>query len=142
MIGANARPIKEEKEMIEQFANVFTMIDSAAFNEVFRPQTKFLVCAIIYNTLHLIFTPLQIDRILDNHLLVLMAAHLLSTQAVSSHFAAGLLDLLLPLLNKLDQANSDDANVLLKLFRLVFGSVHLFSTQNEVRYILCLFLRN
>ena len=62
-----------------------------------------------------------------------MAAHLLSTQAVSSHFAAGLLDLLLPMLNKLDQANSDDANVLLKLFRLVFGSVHLFSTQNEVR---------
>ena len=43
VIGVNARPIKEEKEMIEQFANVFTMIDSATFNEVFRPQIKFLV---------------------------------------------------------------------------------------------------
>ena len=65
-------------------------------------------------------------------MLLTIAQHILSNQAVSNFFAKALLKYLMGRLEDLGMPDQCVSHVLLRLFKLVFGSVNLFPEVNEV----------
>eukprot|EP00794_Sanderia_malayensis_P003404 gene3404-3894_t len=105
--------MKEEKEILEHFAGVFTMLNTATFKEVFTATIEYLV-----------------DRIHSNYALQIIPNSFLANPHTSATFATILVRFLL---NKLEHmgTKSEKSNLYLKLFKLVFGSVSLFAQENE-----------
>jgi len=105
--------MKEEKEILEHFAGVFTMLNTATFKEVFTATIEYLV-----------------DRIHNNYALQIIPNSFLANPHTSATFATILVKFLL---NKLEDmgTKSEKSNLYLKLFKLVFGSVSLFAQENE-----------
>ena len=109
------KPTHEEKDTIDNFANVFATLDPACFREVFQVNLPYVV-----------------EEITDNNLLLTIAQHVLSQQAVSNFFAGSLLKYLMSRLGALGERDRNTSNVLLRLFKLVFGSVNLYADANEM----------
>ncbi|XP_028408078.1 transformation/transcription domain-associated protein-like isoform X2 [Dendronephthya gigantea] len=105
--------MKEEKEILEHFAGVFTMLNTNTFKEVFQENIEYLV-----------------ERIHANFALQIIPNSFLANPHTSATFATILMQFLL---NKLDEmgTNVENSNLYLKLFKLVFGSVSLFASENE-----------
>ncbi|XP_046847243.1 transformation/transcription domain-associated protein-like isoform X2 [Xenia sp. Carnegie-2017] len=105
--------MKEEKEILEHFAGVFTMLNTNTFKEVFQENIEYLV-----------------NRIQANFALQIIPNSFLANPHTSATFATILMHFLL---NKLDEmgTNVENSNLYLKLFKLVFGSVSLFASENE-----------
>ncbi|XP_023232044.1 transformation/transcription domain-associated protein-like [Centruroides sculpturatus] len=110
---------KEEKEVLEHFAGVFTMMNPMTFREVFSTTIEYVV-----------------ERIYKNFALQLVANSFLANVSTSPVFATILVEYLL---NRMDEmgSNMERSNLYLKLFKLVFGSVSLFAAENEQMLKLC-----
>ncbi|KAL3832377.1 hypothetical protein ACJMK2_024027 [Sinanodonta woodiana] len=104
---------KEEKEVLEHFAGVFTMMSPMTFKEIFATTIEFMV-----------------DRIHNNYALQIVANSFLANPTTSATFATILVEYLLERLEEMG-SNMDRSNLYLKLFKLVFGSVSLFAAENE-----------
>ncbi|XP_065666832.1 transformation/transcription domain-associated protein isoform X3 [Hydra vulgaris] len=105
--------MKEEKEILEHFAGVFTMLNTATFKEVFSASIDYLV-----------------ERIHNNYAFQIIPNSFLANPHTSATFATILVDFLLGKLKDMG-TKSERANLYLKLFKLVFGSVSLFAQENE-----------
>eukprot|EP01114_Cavostelium_apophysatum_P014185 TRINITY_DN3613_c0_g1_i5.p1 TRINITY_DN3613_c0_g1~~TRINITY_DN3613_c0_g1_i5.p1 ORF type:complete len:3612 (+),score=1106.25 TRINITY_DN3613_c0_g1_i5:200-11035(+) len=112
--GPNASPT-DEKEILDHFAAVFTMVDSRVFQDVFSLQMNFLF-----------------QRTLENQTMLALPQHFLANPSVSRVFADILLNFLIDRMNDLAGTDKTPASVLLKLFKLVFGSVTLFADNETI----------
>ncbi|KAM9426090.1 transformation/transcription domain-associated protein [Pholidichthys leucotaenia] len=105
--------MKEEKEVLEHFAGVFTMMNPLTFKEIFQTTVPYLV-----------------ERISKNYALQIVANSFLANLSTSALFATILVEYLLERLPEMG-SNVELSNLYLKLFKLVFGSVSLFAAENE-----------
>ncbi|KAI8989366.1 hypothetical protein BDB01DRAFT_537511 [Pilobolus umbonatus] len=119
-IGANDLSLKigaqvaAEKEILDMFAIVFTLLDPAVFQEIFVSQMNFFF-----------------DRMLINTSLVHIAQYFLVNEVSSQGFAGILFRFLI---DRIEQLGDDDMHysaVMLHLFRLAFMAVNLFPDANE-----------
>ncbi|KAH6938472.1 hypothetical protein HPB50_009619 [Hyalomma asiaticum] len=112
---------KEEKEVLDHFGGVFTMMSPSTFREVFSTTIEYVVERLNKNS------ALQVS---------LVSVHdcgqlFLANRATSPIFATILVEYLLERMEEMG-ANPDKSNLYLKLFKLVFGSVSLFAAENEL----------
>uniref|UniRef100_A0A670KJU8 Transformation/transcription domain associated protein n=1 Tax=Podarcis muralis TaxID=64176 RepID=A0A670KJU8_PODMU len=105
--------MKEEKEVLEHFAGVFTMMNALTFKEIFQTTVPYMV-----------------ERISKNYALQIVANSFLANPTTSALFATILVEYLLDRLPEMG-SNVELSNLYLKLFKLVFGSVSLFAAENE-----------
>ncbi|XP_058013081.1 transformation/transcription domain-associated protein [Ahaetulla prasina] len=105
--------MKEEKEVLEHFAGVFTMMNPLTFKEIFQTSVPYMV-----------------ERISKNYALQIVANSFLANPTTSALFATILVEYLLDRLPEMG-SNVELSNLYLKLFKLVFGSVSLFAAENE-----------
>lgn len=117
--GPRAQPLqqtvrtKEEKEVLEHFANALSQLNPQTFREVFTQTIDFVV-----------------ERIYKNYALQIMANSFLANNVPSPIFATILVEYLLERMHEMG-SNMERSNLYLKLFKLVFGSVSLFAAENE-----------
>ena len=104
---------QEEKDVLDYFAGVFTVLDVRNFTQVFSQQVGFMY-----------------TRVLKNNTMSTMLQHFLANSTVSRAFADLLLAFLVERIGALGNPDDPSAAVLLRLFKLVFGSVTLFP-ENE-----------
>ena len=104
---------QEEKDVLDYFAGVFTVLDVRNFTQVFQLQMPFLYA-----------------RVLKNATMSTMLQHFLANSTVSRSFADILLTFLVERIEALGSPEEPQAAVLLRLFKLVFGSITLFP-ENE-----------
>ncbi|KAK8187026.1 hypothetical protein IWZ00DRAFT_456806 [Phyllosticta capitalensis] len=105
---------KEEKELLETFATVFHHIDPATFHEVFESEIPHLY-----------------DMTFDQLSLLHIPQFLLASEATSPSFAGMLLQFLIGKIDEVGTSDVKKASILLRLFKLSFMAVTLFSQQNE-----------
>ncbi|KAF2731895.1 hypothetical protein EJ04DRAFT_578779 [Polyplosphaeria fusca] len=105
---------KEEKELLETFATVFHHIDPATFHEVFSSEIPHLY-----------------DMMFDHPALLHVPQFLLASEATSPSFAGMLLQFLMDRIEEVGTADVKKSSILLRLFKLSFMAVTLFSAQNE-----------
>ncbi|KAF2090684.1 hypothetical protein K490DRAFT_53653 [Saccharata proteae CBS 121410] len=105
---------KEEKELLETFATVFHHIDPATFHEVFESEIPHLY-----------------DMMFDHAALLHVPQFLLASEATSPSFAGMLLQFLMGKIDEVGTAEVKKSSILLRLFKLSFMAVTLFSQQNE-----------
>uniref|UniRef100_A0A1Y1MXI9 FAT domain-containing protein n=3 Tax=Photinus pyralis TaxID=7054 RepID=A0A1Y1MXI9_PHOPY len=104
---------KEEKEVLEHFSGVFSMMNPQTFHEIFSTTIEYLV-----------------ERVYRNMTLQIVPNTLLANQTTSPIFATVLVEYLLERMEEMG-SNLERSNLYLRLFKLVFGSVSLFSQENE-----------
>ena len=115
LAGAFAVPSsKEEKELLETFATVFHCIDPATFHEVFYSEIPHLY-----------------EMIFEHTALLHVAQFFLASEATSPSFCGMLLQFLMAHIEDVGTADVKKSQILLRLFKLSFMAVTLFSTQNE-----------
>lgn len=105
---------REEKELLESFGTVFHCIDPATFHEVFQTEIPYL---------H--------DLMFEHTALLHLPQFFLASEATSPAFAGMVLQYLM---NKLPEVGSSDikrSSILLRMFKLSFMAVTLFSAHNE-----------
>ncbi|KAL5115621.1 transcription-associated protein 1 [Pleosporales sp. CAS-2024a] len=105
---------KEEKELLETFATVFHHIDPATFHEVFSSEIPHLY-----------------DMMFDHPALLHVPQFLLASEATSPAFSGMLLQFLMDRIEEVGTADVKKSSILLRLFKLSFMAVTLFSAQNE-----------
>lgn len=105
---------KEEKDLLETFATVFHCIDPATFHEVFHQE--------IPNLYNMIF---------EHTALLHVPQFFLASEATSPSFAGMLLQFLMDRIDEVGTADIKKSSILLRLFKLAFMAVTLFSNQNE-----------
>ncbi|VEN46895.1 unnamed protein product, partial [Callosobruchus maculatus] len=104
---------KEEKEGLEHFSGVFSMMNSQTFHEIFSTTIEYLV-----------------ERVYKNPTLQIVPNTLLANPTTSPIFATVLVEYLLERMEEMG-SNVERSNLYLRLFKLVFGSVSLFPQENE-----------
>ncbi|KAI9846327.1 MAG: hypothetical protein M1837_004180 [Sclerophora amabilis] len=105
---------KEEKDLLEVFATVFHCIDPATFHEVFHSEI-----------------PRLYDMMFEHTALLHVPQFFLASEATSPSFAGMLLQFLMDRIEKVGTSDVKRSSILLRLFKLSFMAVTLFSTQNE-----------
>ncbi|KAI9744282.1 MAG: hypothetical protein M1818_002434 [Claussenomyces sp. TS43310] len=105
---------KEEKDLLETFATVFHCIDPATFHEVFHEEI-----------------PRLYDMIFEHTALLHVPQFFLASEATSPSFAGMLLKFLMERIDQVGTADVKKSSILLRLFKLAFMAVTLFSNQNE-----------
>jgi transformation/transcription domain-associated protein len=119
-IGSNELSLKigtqvsSEKEILEMFAIVFTLLDPAVFQEIFVSQMSFFF-----------------DRMLINTSLAHIAQYFLANDISSQGFASILFSFLVDRIDRLGDEDMLYSAVMLHLFRLAFMAVNLFPDANE-----------
>ena len=73
----------------------------------------------------------MVERIYNNYALQIVANSFLANVTTSATFATILVEYLLVRLEEMGSSSMERSNLYLKLFKLVFGSVSLFATENE-----------
>ncbi|KAI9798642.1 MAG: hypothetical protein M1833_004631 [Piccolia ochrophora] len=105
---------KEEKDLLETFATVFHCIDPATFHEVFHSEI-----------------PRLYDMMFEHTALLHVPQFFLASEATSPSFAGMLLQFLMERIEEVGSKNVEKSSILLRLFKLSFMAVTLFSNQNE-----------
>ncbi|XP_014255602.1 transformation/transcription domain-associated protein [Cimex lectularius] len=105
---------KEEKEVLEHFSGVFSVMNAQTFREIFSTTIEYMV-----------------ERIATNFALQIVGNSFLSNSDTSPIFATVLVEYLLGRMEEMGNGNMERSNLYLKLFKLVFGSVSLFAAENE-----------
>ncbi|MCJ1304891.1 hypothetical protein MMC08_007704, partial [Hypocenomyce scalaris] len=105
---------KEEKDLLETFATVFHCIDPATFHEVFHTEIPHLY-----------------EMMFEHTALLHIPQFFLASEATSPSFAGMLLQFLMDRLADVGTSNIRQSSVLLRMFKLSFMAVTLFSQQNE-----------
>ena len=112
--NSNAVPSREEKELLESFATIFHHVDLATFQEIFHSEIP------------------HIHEMMFKHpALVQIPQFLLASEATSPSFAGMLLQFLMSRIEEVGTADDERSNILLRLFKLSFMAVTLFSQHNE-----------
>ena len=104
---------KEEKEVLEHFSGVFSMMNPQTFQEIFSTTIEYMV-----------------ERIFKNCALQVVGNSFLANPTTSPIFATVLVEYLLQRMDDMG-SNIERSNLYLRLFKLVFGSVSLFPAENE-----------
>ena len=105
---------KEEKELLETFATVFHSIDPATFHEVFHSEI-----------------PRLYEMMFEHTALLHIPQFFLASEATSPSFAGMLLQFLMDRIGDVGTADIKQSSILLRLFKLSFMAVTLFSQPNE-----------
>lgn len=105
---------KEEKDLLETFATVFHHLDPATFHEVFQSEIPYLY-----------------DMSFEHAALLHIPQFLLASEATSPAFAGMLLQFLMERIEEVGTSDALKSSILLRLFKLSFMAVTLFSAQNE-----------
>ncbi|KAI9822659.1 MAG: hypothetical protein M1827_000378 [Pycnora praestabilis] len=105
---------KEEKELLETFATVFHCIDPATFYEVFHSEI-----------------PTLYSMMFEHTALLHVPQFFLASEATSPSFAGMLLQFLMDRIEDVGTKDVKQSSILLRLFKLSFMAVTLFSAQNE-----------
>lgn len=103
-----------EKEILDMFSIVFTLIDPAVFQEIFASQVDFFF-----------------ERMLVNPMLIQIAQYFLVTEVSSQGFAGILFRFLIDRIERLGDDDMHYSAVMLHLFKLAFMAVNLFPDANE-----------
>lgn len=109
-----AQMSREEKELLESFGTVFHCIDPATFYEVFHSEIPYL---------H--------ELMFEHTALLHLPQFFLASEATSPAFAGMLLQYLMDRIQDVGSADIVQASILLRMFKLSFMAVTLFSTLNE-----------
>lgn len=104
---------KEEKDVLEHFSGVFSMMTPQTFQEIFSTTIDYMV-----------------ERIFKNAALQIIGNSFLANPTISPIFATVLVEYLLEKMDDMG-CNVERSNLYLRLFKLVFGSVSLFPAENE-----------
>ena len=105
---------REEKELLESFGTVFHCIDPATFHEVFQTEIPHL---------H--------DLIFEHTALLHLPQFFLASEATSPAFAGMVLQYLMNRIHEVGSSDVIKSSILLRMFKLSFMAVTLFSQQNE-----------
>ena len=105
---------REEKELLEIFATVFHSIDPATFHEVFHSEI-----------------PRLYEMMFEHTALLHIPQFFLASEATSPSFAGMLLQFLMDHIKDVGSANIRQSSILLRMFKLSFMAVTLFSATNE-----------
>lgn len=105
---------KEEKDLLETFATVFHCVDPATFHEVFQQEI-----------------PKLYDMIFEHTTLLHIPQFFLASEATSPSFCGMLLEFLMEHIHEVGSADIKKSSILIRLFKLAFMAVTLFSNQNE-----------
>lgn len=105
---------KEEKDLLETFATVFHSIDPATFHEVFHSEI-----------------PVLYEMMFEHPALLHVPQFFLASEATSPAFAGMLLQFLMDRIAEVGTSDIKKSSILLRLFKLSFMAVTLFSSQNE-----------
>lgn len=105
---------KEEKELLETFATVFHSIDPATFHEVFHSEI-----------------PRLYEMMFEHTALLHIPQFFLASEATSPSFAGMLLQFLMDRIGDVGTSDIKKSSILLRLFKLSFMAVTLFSQPNE-----------
>ena len=105
---------KEEKDLLEVFATVFHSIDPATFHEVFHSEI-----------------PVLYEMMFEHPALLHVPQFFLASEATSPAFAGMLLQFLMDRIGEIGTSEIKKSSILLRLFKLSFMAVTLFSSQNE-----------
>lgn len=124
-VPAVAATAQEEREVFDQFAQIFTVLDPPSFQDVFGSRISDLF-----------------EYIVDNPSAITIPQHFLANSSVSKYFADILFNFLVENLPLLDVPPSQDdgraskesrrVNCLLKLFKILYASVSLFPANEPV----------
>ena len=109
-----AQMSREEKELLESFGTVFHCIDTATFHEVFHSEIPHL---------H--------DLMFEHTALLHLPQFFLASEATSPAFAGMVLQYLMDRIHEVGSADVVKSSILLRMFKLSFMAVTLFSQQNE-----------
>ncbi|KAK6460742.1 hypothetical protein DFJ63DRAFT_239628 [Scheffersomyces coipomensis] len=105
---------KEEKDLMEIFATIFIHIDPASFNEIVSSELPFMF-----------------ESMLENATLLHLPQFFLASEVTSANFSSILIIFLKNNLDQLGKVELVKSNILIRLFKLCFMSVHLFPAANE-----------
>lgn len=105
---------KEEKELLETFATVFHSIDPATFHEVFHSEI-----------------PRLYEMMFEHTALLHIPQFFLASEATSPSFAGMLLQFLMDRIGDVGTSDIKRSSILLRMFKLSFMAVTLFSQPNE-----------
>ncbi|KAL6722004.1 transcription-associated protein 1 [Lecanora helva] len=105
---------KEEKDLLETFATVFHSIDPATFHEIFHSEIPQLY--------HMMF---------EHPALLHVPQFFLASEATSPAFAGMLLQFLMDRIGEVGTSDIKKSSILLRMFKLSFMAVTLFSQANE-----------
>ncbi|OBZ88491.1 Transcription-associated protein 1 [Choanephora cucurbitarum] len=103
-----------DKEVLDTFPIVFTLLDPAVFQELFASQIEFFY-----------------ERMLINTSLLHLSQYFLVNEITTQGFAGILLRFLVDRIDQLGEENFHYSAVMLHLFRLTFMAVNLFPDANE-----------
>ncbi|KIV86517.1 hypothetical protein, variant [Exophiala sideris] len=109
-----AQMTREEKELLESFGTVFHCIDPATFHEVFQAEIPYL---------H--------ELMFEHTALLHLPQFFLASEATSPAFAGMVLQYLMDKLPEVGSADIVRSSILLRMFKLSFMAVTLFSAHNE-----------
>ncbi|KAI7863236.1 hypothetical protein BDF14DRAFT_1989138 [Spinellus fusiger] len=119
-IGSNELTLKlgtqipNEKDILDLFSIVFTLLDPAVFQEIFASQMDFFF-----------------ERMLVNTTLLHVAQYFLVNDITSQGFVGILIRFLVDRIDQLGEEDMHYSAVMLHLFRLAFMAVNLFPDTNE-----------
>lgn len=105
---------REEKELLELFSGLFLNLSSQNFQEIFTTTITLLI-----------------EKMVDNQNLQIIINTFLSYRQTSPLFATVMVEFLLERMDVIGSADVEKSNLYLKLFKLIFGSVSMFATENE-----------
>ncbi|KKK18394.1 hypothetical protein P175DRAFT_0247193 [Aspergillus ochraceoroseus IBT 24754] len=105
---------REEKELLESFGTVFHCIDTATFHEVFHSEIPYL---------H--------ELMFEHGALLHLPQFFLASEATSPAFSGMVLQYLMDRIHEVGTSDMTKAKILLRMFKLSFMAVTLFSAQNE-----------
>ncbi|KAF9891502.1 hypothetical protein FE257_003969 [Aspergillus nanangensis] len=105
---------REEKELLESFGTVFHCIDTATFHEVFHSEIPYL---------H--------ELMFEHGALLHLPQFFLASEATSPAFSGMVLQYLMERIHEVGTSDMTKAKILLRMFKLSFMAVTLFSAQNE-----------
>ncbi|KAJ5908627.1 PIK-related kinase FATC [Penicillium taxi] len=106
--------MREEKELLESFGTVFHCIDTATFHEVFHSEIPYL---------H--------ELMFEHGSLLHLPQFFLASEATSPAFSGMVLQYLMERIHEVGTSDMTKAKILLRMFKLSFMAVTLFSVQNE-----------
>lgn len=106
--------VKEDKDIVEAFSSIFTVIDPAMFQEVCAEHIPYLF-----------------EKALLNAFIIAIPQYFLASTAVSANFSSPLLTFLIARFDDVGLADSPKATVMLRLFKLLFLALSMFPEPNE-----------
>lgn len=106
---------RDEKELLESmFSGLFISLSSQNFKEIFTVTIGYLI-----------------EKMIENPNLQIIINTFLSHRSTSPIFATVMVEYLLERMDEIGSDDTEKSNLYLKLFKLIFGSVSMFATENE-----------